>query len=186
MEFDVKLIRAKREDQDKHALKSLEGNCMYVVNDLWVFEGDEEVLDQDGVLFVVLDFGAVPSPYGLGDLNQAELVAVCEGTFSCNPEIYETPSVQPEYESLHSVLTEALEQAQAGKGKDRHADGQPFEGQPIMWIADSFGEGYQLGQAVKKLHESQRLPKERAIAERLGAINYIAASILRLKGTDES
>lgn len=86
----------------------------------------------------------------------------------------------PGYESLAAVLEQALEQAQNGKGRERHATGQPFDQQPIMTIADMVGPGYQLGQAIKKLQESQRLDISAAIAERLGAINYIAASIIHL------
>jgi hypothetical protein len=90
-------------------------------------------------------------------------------------------SVEDGYESLFKTLVEALNQAQIGKGKERHATWEPFDQQPIMVIADMFGEGYQLGQAVKKLQESQRLDKDAAIRERLGAINYIAASIIGLQ-----
>jgi len=85
------------------------------------------------------------------------------------------------YGPLSRVLTDALMQAAEGKGKERHATGEPFINQPIMSIARAVGEGYQLGQAIKKLIESQRLTTDRAIAERLGAINYIAASILLLE-----
>jgi len=90
--------------------------------------------------------------------------------------------VQDEYESLWSVLRQALEQAQDGKGKERHAQGLPFDKQPIMNIPrlqnSDIGLMYQ---AIKKLQESQRMEKDPAIRERLGAINYIAASILWLK-----
>jgi hypothetical protein len=65
--------------------------------------------------------------------------------------------VKTGYESLAAVLAAALEQAQSGKGKERHASGQAFDQQPIMTIGDMVGPGYQLGQAIKKLHESQRL-----------------------------
>ena len=90
-------------------------------------------------------------------------------------------SVEDGYESLFKILVDALNQAQSGKGKERHATGESFDHQPIMVIADMVGEGYQLGQAIKKLQESQRLDKVAAIRERLGAINYIAASIIRLE-----
>jgi len=85
------------------------------------------------------------------------------------------------YGPLARVLDDALGQAAEGKGKERHANGEPFINQPIMSIARGVGEGYHLGQAIKKLLESQRLPTDRAIVERLGAINYIAASILLLE-----
>lgn len=83
--------------------------------------------------------------------------------------------------TLESVLNDALVQATSGKGKERHADDNKFEEQPIMWIEKQF-KSFQLGQAVKKVHESQRLDKDRAVAELLGAINYIAAHIIYLQG----
>ena len=91
------------------------------------------------------------------------------------------------YEQLSAVLDEALAQAQSGKGKERHATGQPFHEQPIVRIAELLGsDSGDLFQAIKKLQESTRLPVDRAIAERLGAINYIAASILVLRAQDDA
>lgn len=85
-----------------------------------------------------------------------------------------------DYSSLVGVLERAREQASDGKGSERHADEQPFEQQPIFWIEEHF-HSFQLGQAVKKIHESQRLPSDRAIRELLGAINYLAAKIISLE-----
>lgn len=83
-----------------------------------------------------------------------------------------------QYETLAAVLQRAYEQASSGKGKERHADDEPFEQQVICRNARKFGVGAPLAQAVKKLEESMRLPtRERREAERLGAINYIAAAI---------
>lgn len=84
------------------------------------------------------------------------------------------------YSELANVLTAALMQASNGKGKERHADNQEFEKQPIMWIEEHF-KSFQLGQAVKKIHESQRLPTEMAVAELLGAINFLAARVIFLQ-----
>lgn len=85
------------------------------------------------------------------------------------------------YERLAAILDEALEQAQGGKGKERHATGQPFHEQPIVRIGELLGnDGFELGQAIKKLQESCRMTPDRARIERLGAINYIAASVLLL------
>ena len=88
------------------------------------------------------------------------------------------------YGRLEEVLTKAAEQASAGKGAERHADGQSFEEQPIMWIEREF-KSFQLGQAVKKIHESQRLAPDAAARELLGAINYLAAKIIALGATAE-
>lgn len=83
------------------------------------------------------------------------------------------------YVVLFDVLMSAFNQAAVGKGRERHAENESYEEQPIMWIEKYF-KSYQLGQAVKKMHESQRLSKEMAVQELLGAINYIAAKIIFL------
>jgi hypothetical protein len=86
------------------------------------------------------------------------------------------------YDSLARVLDEALAQAQHGKGAERHAvPGEPFVDQQIVRICEWLGHGgvaFAVGQAVKKAIESSRLPDERARAELLGAINYLAAAVL--------
>jgi hypothetical protein len=88
------------------------------------------------------------------------------------------------YQKLEKVLTDAMEQASRGKGKERHADDEPFENQKICvinrWIAGSPVAGA-LFQAVKKTVESSRLSGERAINELRGAINYLAAAIILLE-----
>lgn len=87
------------------------------------------------------------------------------------------------YASLRRVLAEAVTQASNGKGMERHAaPGEPFHQQQIVklgvWL-DS--DHYQVGQAVKKALESQRLPRDAARRELLGAINYLAAAVLVLE-----
>ena len=94
-------------------------------------------------------------------------------------EFVQINTIKEGYEPLHKVLMDALNQAQSGKGSERHGQGLPFEQQPIIAIPklqdSDIGLMYQ---AIKKLQESQRMDKDAAIRERLGAINYIAASIL--------
>jgi hypothetical protein len=89
---------------------------------------------------------------------------------------------EPGYRLLASVLNDALNQAQSGKGKERHACGEPFEQQEICHNTRAVGFGYPLGQARKKAREAKRLfetrGKEAAIAECLGAINYLAAAVI--------
>lgn len=88
------------------------------------------------------------------------------------------------YASLADVLRRALAQASTGKGHERHAEvNEPFERQVIADMARRFGVGAVLGQAFKKSHEAQRLPKDRAVAELLGAINYLAAAVIHLEAT---
>jgi hypothetical protein len=88
----------------------------------------------------------------------------------------------PGYESLARVLRAAYAQAADGKGKERHAGGQPFDEQPMQTIASMVGLGFPLGQAIKKIQESQRMDRDAAVRELLGAINYIAGAVIALEG----
>lgn len=86
----------------------------------------------------------------------------------------------PGYEPLAKVLWMAHQQAAVGKGADRHGNGLPFHEQPMFTIAQTLGsiDGL-LFQAAKKAAESRRLEtRERAVAELLGAINYLAGAAL--------
>jgi hypothetical protein len=84
-----------------------------------------------------------------------------------------------DYEALMGVLRRAYEQASAGKGRERHAaENEPFGQQVICEVTRRLGTGYPLGQAVKKIYESQRLGGARGVHELLGAINYIAAAVI--------
>ena len=95
---------------------------------------------------------------------------------------------QDGYASLRGVLDSALAQASGGKGAERHANGLPFEDQPIMQITRLLGEhpvaalAYQV---IKKTVEAGKLYKlkgpEAAMQEMHGAINYAAAVVLRLQ-----
>lgn len=96
--------------------------------------------------------------------------------------------IPEEYESLGSVLAEAVAQAAGGKGAERHAEsGEKFSDQLIMSIPKRLGPGgecFCLGQAVKKICESRRLPPDRARAELLGAIVYTAAAVPLLRNAE--
>jgi hypothetical protein len=85
------------------------------------------------------------------------------------------------YGALAEVLGAAMDQASRGKGAERHSFGEPFEKQKICQIARWVGIGAPLGQAIKKAVEAERLPRDAAIRELLGAINYLAAAIIILK-----
>ena len=82
------------------------------------------------------------------------------------------------YLGLQSVLDRAFHQAAFGKGAERHAQAQAFEQQPMQKLIDLYGVGFALGQAGKKMQESQRLEHDAAIRELLGAIVYIAGAIV--------
>lgn len=90
---------------------------------------------------------------------------------------------EPGYEQLAAIHDRALEQAQSGKGKERHAShGEAFHDQKIVqlceWMDSTHGAVFQ---AAKKAIESTRLPPDRAEAELLGAINYLAAAVIVLR-----
>ena len=92
------------------------------------------------------------------------------------------------YETLGEALAAAVEQAAVGKGAGRHSyGGELFSDQLIFEIPrrlGACGSGFLLGQAVKKIYESVRLEPERARAELLGAVNYLAAAWSRLGGEE--
>ena len=97
-----------------------------------------------------------------------------------------TPPSDDGYDSLRAVYAQALEQAQGGKGLERHANGLPFDQQPICQGGRRFGVGCLVYQAWKKSHETPALlaldnGKERAVRELLGVINYAASAIIVLQ-----
>ena len=86
------------------------------------------------------------------------------------------------YASLEAVLSRAYEQAASGKGKERHATDLPFEDQPMQTIARLLGDNHgPLYQAMKKVQESVRMDKNKAVHELLGAIVYIAGAVIALE-----
>lgn len=92
--------------------------------------------------------------------------------------------VREGYDSLFMVLTKALHQAQDGKGRERHGNGLAFEDQPIISIGQLVGMGFQNGQAIKKMVEAQGMVSRgeyhAATREVLGAINYLAATVIEI------
>ena len=88
------------------------------------------------------------------------------------------------YTDLFCILHRALDQAQQGKGHERHAAGRDFIDQPIMSITRGRGFGFPFGQVEKKIDEAdgmiQRGELKAAERELLGAINYIAAAVIRI------
>jgi len=95
-----------------------------------------------------------------------------------NPLYYLTV---PGYETLAAVLRQAYAQAAEGKGAQRHGQGQPFDQQPMQQLIALYGVGFALGQAGKKAQESQRMDKDSAVRELLGAINYLAGAVIALE-----
>lgn len=85
------------------------------------------------------------------------------------------------YEKLDDVLARAYKQASEGKGKDRHATPAPFHEQPMQQVNGMVGVGFSNGQAIKKIIESQNMAPEKAVHELLGAICYLAGSIITIE-----
>ncbi|HET9893145.1 MAG TPA: hypothetical protein VFQ42_21895 [Mycobacterium sp.] len=87
----------------------------------------------------------------------------------------------PGYETLASVLDDALAQSQAGKGAERHSTGQAFVDQPIVRLNEGLGSiDGQLFQVLKKAQESERMNPAAARRELLGAIVYLAAAVIQI------
>ncbi len=78
----------------------------------------------------------------------------------------------------HAVLQAALDQAQSGKGDKRHANAKPFDKQPMQTINRLVGVGFSLGQSIKKIQESLRMPVDAKVHELLGAMNYTAGTVI--------
>lgn len=136
----------------------------------------------------------VASSHGVG-----EPVTACCGQFGactkpCTPrgraqveaERHDADIIRcvPGYASLADVLNRAFDQAARGKGAERHAQGQPFDRQPMQDLIRLHGIGFATGQASKKAQEAHRLPRDRAVAELLGAINYLAGAIIAIEAGD--
>ena len=91
------------------------------------------------------------------------------------------------YEHLAIVFQEALNQAQFGKGRERHAEGgKGFHDQDICVEGRDLGLAYPVGQARKKCKEALRLDPDKAIEDLLGAINYLAAAVIVTKERKET
>lgn len=90
-----------------------------------------------------------------------------------------------DYRKLRTVLDKAYEQAAYGKGKERHANGKPFDRQPIAEIGRMVGIGYNAGQAMKKTQEAvgmaNRSETDAAIRELYGVIVYAASCVMLLQ-----
>lgn len=86
------------------------------------------------------------------------------------------------YEQLAAVLQDAYDQAAKGKGAARHGTSKPFHEQPMQDLIRLYGPGFALGQAGKKMQESQRMDRDAAERELLGAIVYIAGAIIAARG----
>lgn len=88
------------------------------------------------------------------------------------------PSLQISH-PLEAIFRDAVDQARKGKGDARHGRGADFMDQTWLETANAHGEAFLTGQAEKKLRESVGLEYAARREERLGALVYIAMSIIR-------
>lgn len=91
------------------------------------------------------------------------------------------PEPVPGYEQLALVLQDAYAQAALGKGKERHANDQPFHEQRMQIISNLLDSDEGMAfQAIKKLTEGLQFTDPAAREkELLGAIVYISGIIVR-------
>jgi hypothetical protein len=122
-----------------------------------------EVIDSDGVYYKIINDEGI----------EWQVFTRC----------FEVVEEDSSYSSLKRVLDMAYDQASSGKGKERHANNDTFESQPICQIPRYQGSiDFVTGQAIKKCLEVTKLPTVDAkVRELLGAINYIAAGIIVLQ-----
>jgi hypothetical protein len=124
-----------------------------------------------------------PADHKWVDMNEDDACLNC-GDPICDcwldEDDWHSVNVMEGYFPLFDVLREALDQAQSGKGEERHGNGLSFMEQPALTITRAVGRGFPLGQAMKKIQECQRMEPDAAKRELLGAINYLAAAVLFL------
>lgn len=85
------------------------------------------------------------------------------------------------YKTLRNALDQAYNRASKGKGAERHADGKPFEDQPILTIQRGLGSThFALGQIMKKATELIKFDGDAAKKELLDIMVYAAAAWIYL------
>lgn len=88
-------------------------------------------------------------------------------------------ATEERYEALQAILDDAFRFAAYGKGEERHGHGGlAWPEQRHVKIMKAVGQGFSVGQAIKKLEEGYNMQEwDRTRAEYLGAMTYIASAI---------
>ena len=163
------------------AIETSESNCITAGN---IYE----VIDSNGVYYKIINDKGIKCRVFTRRFEVVEdEVNNVDPVPTLIPEQCYLKVDNPSYSSLKRVLDMAYEQASSGKGKERHANDDNFEDQPICQIPRYQGSiDFVTGQAIKKCLEVTKLPTVDAkVRELLGAINYIAAGIIVLQeGSD--
>lgn len=173
---DIKMGINPKNDVSEEVVKQFEPSCVSINQDGYAIGG--LVKGGDALNTIVREMIWSKTPVGLKTNHEAKT----DGSKAMLHKPAEMHNVISGYETLGSVLALALEQAQNGKGNERHqVGGAPFSKQPICELARLYGVGYNFGQSAKKAHETQQLNTLKAKqAELLGAINYLAAAYIVL------
>ncbi len=95
-------------------------------------------------------------------------------------ELNKAAAENPDYERLMDTLMAAYQQATEGKGKERHSRGLSFEDQDMLQLLRRAGIGFGIGQACKKALEAQHRTMGESREELLGAIVYLAGTVIYL------
>jgi len=128
-----------------------------------------------------------------GPFGKGVVVGVRDGTvwyiahmdgvkYGCMPSVVMAER-HDAYASLRTILDEALSRASEGKGKDRHANGNPFDEQPIVALNLTLSsQDGPLFQIMKKCQEASKFyasgERERAENELLDCIVYAAGAVI--------
>lgn len=93
--------------------------------------------------------------------------------------IFIDAATEERYVALREILEDAFRFAAYGKGEERHGHGGiSWTDQRHFKITKTTGQGFPVGQAIKKLEEGYNMPEwDRTRAEYLGAMTYIASAI---------
>lgn len=83
----------------------------------------------------------------------------------------------PKFGPYRHQLMRAYKMVAEGKGQVRHGLGRAWNDQPIIRLSRTHGPGFALGQAAKKIEESEVLDDAAAVHELLGAIGYLCAAV---------
>lgn len=131
---------------------------------------------------------AVPGDYVTGGCILVDTGVTADERAELMRPLAQAGQISAHYAPLHEVLSQAYHQAAGGKGHERHATDDPFDQQPIMVITRLLDDhpcaalGYQ---TIKKTVEAGRLHRikgpDAAVRELYGAINYLAAMVLRVQ-----
>jgi hypothetical protein len=162
------------------------------------FSGVDPVHELCGPRYLAgLAIGALGSKQGLrveGAVNAlANLVWLLDATArnAASPR-YAASMFASEREGwINAAYQKALDQAQSGKGVQQHGknfnDGseapKPFTEQAIFTITKMVGEGFCIGQTIKKISEAMvkfdRGEKDACVRELLGAMVYAASTLIK-------